>query len=179
MTGPTPLDAIDDAFLRLRRLWAASRHRVVDDGVLAVEMSSLLVIEACARQADRGREANVSDVAFLADVAPSTASRLVDVAEAAGLLRRARSAHSARRTALVLTDQGAALRDRAVATRQRWLGEQLADWDPAEVEQFGRLLQRFADQLHGPLDDATFAVGSPGEGGEPRDGEGDTARGTS
>lgn len=156
LMAPSSFDAIDDAFLRLRRLWAASRHRVVDDGVLAVEMSSLLVIEACARQAERGREANVSDVAFLADVAPSTASRLVDVAEAAGLLTRARSAHSARRTALVLTEEGVALRTRAVAIRQRWLREQLADWDAADVQQFGRLLQRFADQLHGSFDDATF-----------------------
>ena len=43
------LDAIDDAFLRLRRLWTASRHRILDDGGAPVELSSLLVIEACVR----------------------------------------------------------------------------------------------------------------------------------
>ena len=142
------VDDIDDALLRLRRLWAASRHRVVDDGSTPVELSSLLVVEACARCAARGLEANVSDVATLADVTPSTASRLVDAAERAGLLTRRLSGHSARRTALVLTPAGAALRDRALAARTAWLTEQLLDWDAADVTRFGELLQRFADRVH-------------------------------
>lgn len=146
---PSGIEAVDDALLRLRRLWAASRHRIVHDGVTAVELSSLLVVEACARRASEGAEANVSDVAELADVAPSTASRLVDAAELAGLLSRRPSVHSARRTALALTPAGAALRERAVAARTGWLSEQLADWDPADVDCFGQLLQRFADQVHG------------------------------
>ena len=141
------LDTIDDAFLRLRRLWSASRHRIADDGVTRVELSSLLVVEACARKGAAGAEANVSDVAFLADVTPSTASRLVDTAQRAGLLQRQRSAHSGRRTALVLTPAGEALRTRAVQARRSWLSGQLDDWSPAEVEQFGQLLQRFANGL--------------------------------
>lgn len=147
---PDPgIDAIDDALLRLRRLWAASRHRIVHDGEDAVELSSLLVVEACARRAAVSLEANVSDVADLADVTPSTASRLVDAAERAGLLRRRPSAHSARRTALDLTPSGTALRERAVAARTEWLAEQLADWSPSDVRQFGDLLRRFADRIHG------------------------------
>ncbi|WP_375426381.1 MarR family winged helix-turn-helix transcriptional regulator [uncultured Friedmanniella sp.] len=141
------VEAVDDALLRLRRLWAASRYRIVHDGVTPVELSSLLVVEACARRAGDGAEANVSDVAALADVAPSTASRLVDAAEQAGLLVRRPSDHSGRRTALTLTETGAALRERAVAARTAWLREQLAGWDPADVDRFGLLLQRFADQV--------------------------------
>ena len=141
------LDAIDDAFLRLRRLWSASRHRIADDGVTRVELASLLVVEACARKVAVGAEANVSDVAFLADVAPSTASRLVDTAQRAGLLQRQRSAYSGRRTALVLTSAGEALRARAVEARRSWLSSQLDGWSAAEVEQFGQLLQRFADGM--------------------------------
>jgi DNA-binding MarR family transcriptional regulator len=141
---------IDDALLRLRRLWAASRHRVVHDGTTPVELSSLLVVEACARRAASGTEANVSDVAALADVTPSTASRLVDAAERAGLLARRPSARSARQTALVLTAAGAALRARALTARTAWLAEQLADWDTADVTRFGELLQRFADDVHDP-----------------------------
>jgi DNA-binding MarR family transcriptional regulator len=138
---------IDDALLRLRRLWAASRHRILDDGVTAVELSSLLVVEACVRCRVQGREANVSDVAELADVAPSTASRLVDAAENAGLLHRQPSAASRRRTALVLTAEGEALRAWAVQARTGWLTDQLSGWDNNDVHQFGRLLQRFADQI--------------------------------
>lgn len=144
------IDAVDDALLRLRRIWAASRHRIVHDGVTPVELSSLLVVEACARRTGEGAEANVSDVAALADVAPSTASRLVDAAEQAGLLTRRPSRRSGRRTALVLTASGAALRERAVAARTDWLTEQMAGWDPAEVACFGQLLQRFAAQVHDP-----------------------------
>lgn len=146
---PAEIAAIDDAFLRLRRLWAASRHRIVHDGVTAVELSSLLVVETCARQAALDREANVSDVAVLADVTPSTASRLVDAAEVAGLLTRRPSALSARRTALELTSDGHALRERAVAARTGWLVEQLTGWEASDVDKFGQLLQRFADQIHG------------------------------
>lgn len=141
------LEAIDDALLRLRRLWAASKHRILDDGVTPVELSSLLVVEACARCREQGREANVSDVAELADVAPSTASRLVDAAEDAGLLHREPSGTSARRTALKLTPAGVALRARAVTARTGWLAEWLTDWEKSEVDQFGRVLQRFADQV--------------------------------
>jgi DNA-binding MarR family transcriptional regulator len=117
------LEDIDDAFLRLRRLWASSRQGILNDHAPAVELSSLLVVETCARCEERDQEANVSHVAFLADVTASTASRLVDTAERAGLLVRAPSRHSARQTALQLTDAGRALRARAVAHRQGWLAE--------------------------------------------------------
>ena len=142
------VDAIDDAFLRLRRLWSASRHRIEDDGITRVELASLLVVEACARKVAARAEANVSDVAFLADVTSSTATRLVDTAVRAGLLQRERSAYSGRRTALVLTPAGQQLRTRAVDARRAWLSGQLDGWSAAEVEQFGQLLQRFADGLH-------------------------------
>ena len=105
---------LDDALIRMRRLWSASRTRFVEDGATAVEMSSLLVVEACARGAAEHREVSIGDVAHLADVTASTASRLVDRAESAGLLTRTPSTLSARRTALHLTPAGTALRERAV-----------------------------------------------------------------
>lgn len=144
------LSVLDDALIRMRRLWSASRTRFVEDGATAVEMSSLLVVEACARGAAEHREVSIGDVAHLADVTASTASRLVDRAETAGLLTRAPSALSARRTALYLTPAGIALRERAVAARTTWLAHQLRDWDPTEVEHLGTLLSRFADGLVSP-----------------------------
>ena len=144
------LDAIDDALLRLRRLWSASRHRIVDDRGARADISSLIVVEACARGAADGREVSVGDVAVLADVAPSTATRLVDRAAAAGWVRRTTSSASARRTALVLTEGGAALRERAVHARRAWLADQLAGWDAADTARLGELLSRFADGLGPP-----------------------------
>ncbi len=141
------LAEIDDALLRLRRLWSASRHRILDDHGAAVDISSLIVVEACARGAADGHEVTVGDVGALADVAPSTATRLVDRAAASGWVRRTTSSTSARRTALVLTDDGAALRERAVGARRSWLAAHLAGWDDADTARLGALLTRFADGL--------------------------------
>ena len=141
------LDVLDDALLRLRRLWSPSRQRLVDDDGLAVEMSSLLVVEACARGAAAGREVSVVDVASLADVAPSTASRLVDRAASAGLVVRGTSTVDPRRTALSLTGRGAGLRARAYTARTTWLAGQLHDWPRRDVEHLATLLARFASAL--------------------------------
>lgn len=141
---------LDDALIRMRRLWSASRTRFLDDGATAVEMSSLLVVEACARGAAEHREVSIGDVAHLADVTASTASRLVDRAETAGLLTRTPSTLSARRTALHLSPAGAALRERAVTARTTWLAEQLRDWNPTDVQRLGELLSRFAAGLTAP-----------------------------
>lgn len=139
------LAALDDALLRLRRVWSATRQGIVTDGDVPVEMSSLLVVEACARGHSAGREVTIGDVARLADVTPSTASRLVDRAQAAGLLARNTSQSDGRRTALSLTAAGAALQARSIQARLEWLAERLADWPAADVAQLGTLLNRFAD----------------------------------
>lgn len=139
------LAALDDALLRLRRVWSATRQGIVTEGGTPVEMSGLLVVEACARGVRDGREVTIGDVARLADVTPSTASRLVDRAQAAGLLTRAASSVDSRRTALCLTAAGVALQARAIQARRDWLTEQLADWSTTDVAQLGALLHRFAD----------------------------------
>ncbi len=131
--------AVDDALVRLRRLWTAAPRRV---GAPSVDMSSVLVVEACARGGDA--EVTVGDVARFAAVEHSTASRLVDRAVRAGLFDRADSARDARRTVLILTPGGQELRDRAVAFRMAWLGGMLAGWAPDDVATFARLLSRFA-----------------------------------
>jgi DNA-binding MarR family transcriptional regulator len=141
------LDVLDDALLRLRRLWSPSRQRLVDDDGVAVEMSSLLVVEACARGAASGREVSVADVASLADVAPSTASRLVDRAASAGLVDRGTSLADPRRTALSLTERGVTLQARAYAARTTWLASQLNEWPTRDVDHLAQLLARFANTL--------------------------------
>jgi DNA-binding MarR family transcriptional regulator len=110
-------------------------------------MSSLLVVEACARGSAAGREVSVADVALLADVAPSTASRLVDRAACADLVNRGTSRVDPRRTALSLTERGATLQARAYAARTTWLAGRFHDWAPRDVDHLARLLARFADTL--------------------------------
>ena len=144
---PSGLDVLDDALLRLRRLWSASRQRLVDDSGVPVVISSLIVVETCARGEATGFEVSVNDVAALADVAPSTASRLVDRAEASGFVDRAPSLVDPRRTALTLTRRGRSLQARAHEARIGWLGGQLQDWSPEDVDLLARLLARFADTL--------------------------------
>ena len=140
------LDAVDAALVRLRRLWTAPPH-LIDDQGQPVEMSSLLVVEGCARHAAAGREGNVGTLAEFADVTHSTASRLVERAVAVGLVVRAPSPEDGRRTALTLTPAGWALRERAVAFRRRWLSQTLADWPDHDVAALGDLLTRFADAV--------------------------------
>ena len=144
---PAELQALDEALVRLRRLWTASRAHVVDELGQRVEMSSVLVVEACARAEASGAQASVGDVGAFLDVEPSTASRLVDRAARGGLVRRTASPVDARRSALVLTDAGRALRARAVAARLGWLGGVLQDWPETEVRALAGAVGRFADAV--------------------------------
>jgi DNA-binding MarR family transcriptional regulator len=141
------LHALDEALVRLRRLWTASRAHVLDDLGQRVEMSSVLVVEACARAQVGGVETTVGDVAAFLDVEPSTASRLVDRAARAGLVDRTASAVDARRSALLLTAAGQALRARAVAARLHWLGGVVHDWSEQDVRALAGALGRFADAV--------------------------------
>ena len=149
------LQVLDEALVRLRRLWTASRAHVVDDLGRRVEMSSVLVVEACARAADSA-EVTVGDVAAFLDVEPSTASRMVDRAATAGLVLRTASRVNGRRAALVLTDDGRALRARATAARLGWLDGVVAEWPAEDVHVLGAVLTRFADAVA-----ATPASGAP------------------
>ena len=110
---------LDDAFLRLRRLWSASRQRIIKADGGYVEMSTLLVVEACARAAQQQQLASVAGVAVFADVVPSTASRLVDRAVTAGYVQRVLPPTGERRSALQLTAAGESLHQVSLAARLR------------------------------------------------------------
>ena len=138
------LHVMDDALLRVRRLWSTNLRQVVEGGTVNVEFSSVLVVEACARGAAAGDEVTVGDVARFADVEHSTASRLTDRAVRAGLVLRNRSVHDVRRTALTLTPAGFELRARSVRFRTAWLARALSGWDQDDLATLARLLGRFA-----------------------------------
>jgi DNA-binding MarR family transcriptional regulator len=146
------LSQLDDALIRLRRLWQTpALHRVLDepDGA-RLEMSTVLVTDAINRlhQAHPPEVARVADIAERLDVAPSTASRLVDRAVRAGMVARGTAAADSRHVTLTLTPAGTALLGRAFLFRTRYLEKVLTGWTPADVTTLTRLLDRFADAVH-------------------------------
>jgi DNA-binding MarR family transcriptional regulator len=141
------LHDVDDALVRLRRLWSPGRASAVDDAGRTVEMSSLLVVEAVARGGPDGGPASVGDVAAFCDVEASTASRLVDRAVRAGLGRRGPHPADTRRTALDLTDDGSAVRARGRAFRTAWLSDVLDGWRADDIRAFAAALTRFAGDV--------------------------------
>jgi DNA-binding MarR family transcriptional regulator len=152
----------DDALVRLRRLWSSPHGRLLDDAGRQIEMSSVLVVEACARAAAHGDEPSVGDIARFTGVEHSTASRLVERAARARLVERVRSDRDGRRTAVRLTAEGRAVRERAMSFRLAWLRRLLDGWSDDDVVALSGLLGRFAD--------AAATAGPPGplpSGGNP------------
>lgn len=139
------LGRVDEALVGLRRLWSPEHARVIDHDGRRIEMSSVLVVEVCARTGGEGL--GIGEVAGELGVEASTASRLVDRAERAGLVERARSSTNARRRVVRLTADGLALRQAAVGFRLAWLGGVLGGWSDADVATFADLLGRFADTV--------------------------------
>ena len=140
------LERLDDALLRLRRLWSTPPPSLVletGDGT-QVTLSSVLVVEACARVEG---EVGVGEVARFLEVEHSTASRLVDRAVRAGLVTRGASAADARRVTLSLTPAGEGLRERAVGFRLAWLWRVVGSWGPDELAALADGLSRFADAV--------------------------------
>jgi DNA-binding MarR family transcriptional regulator len=141
------LVVLDAALMRLRRLWTSPRTH---DGMRAdlgedVELSTVLVVDALAREPGLQPAAcGVAEVAERLDVAPSTASRLVERAVAAGMVRREVSPADARRAELHLTDAGHELHERARRFRAGYLARVLDDWPPQQVASLAAGLDAFA-----------------------------------
>lgn len=142
---------LDAALLALRRFLqvpsAEPRCTTLRDGGDRVEFSTVLVVDAVARL-DHAVACSIGDVAHALQVAHSTASRLVERAVRAGMLRRGRSRKDPRRTVLQLTAAGGGLQREAVDFRTARLDALLSDWPAPDVTTFTRLLERFAHRAH-------------------------------
>jgi DNA-binding MarR family transcriptional regulator len=138
--GGRDLARVDQALLRLRRMWDAPRGIAHEGGV--VEGSTLLV---CLAVADTAGAVGVAEVADALGVAPSTASRLVARAAEAGMVTREVSTTDPRRAALELTATGTRLVEASRHYRAARLARLLVDWPPRDVAALADLLTRFAD----------------------------------
>lgn len=156
-TGPHPegrgaedpdpaLADLDSALIGLRRLWAAPA-RLADPTLGQVEMSTIWIVDALDRLADHP-EVSVADLATAIDVAHSTASRLVDRAEAAGAVTRHPSATDSRRTAVALTPTGRTLAAVARHARTSYLAQLTTDWSHEQRSALAQLLTRLAAAVH-------------------------------
>lgn len=138
------LARLDRALLDLRRFLAAPP--VVADRGAQVELSTVLVLDAVVAAGEAG--ALVRDVADRLDVAPSTASRLVDRAVLAGMVDKVRG-ENARQVRVEATDEGRALAARAVEHRQEQLAQVLEGWTVEERASLVGSLEHLAQSVRG------------------------------
>ncbi|TVR23247.1 MAG: MarR family transcriptional regulator [Nitriliruptor sp.] len=138
---PAVLDRLDDALVEVRRVLQRPGHRRAVLGELAgtVGLQAIRVL----RLVERAEHApTIGAVAEALVVDPSTASRTVDRAVAAGLLQRHACSDDGRRARLHLTGPGCALLAEVSARRRAVLARAVGDWEPADVDTLHVLLER-------------------------------------
>jgi DNA-binding MarR family transcriptional regulator len=141
---------LDAALLGLRHLWSGHPHRhVAHDGAVPVELSTVWIVTALTHAEAEGQgSVSVRELAGALDVAQSTASRLIDRAEAAAMVTRHRDPQDARRVLCTATDEGRLLARRSLTFRIAYLAGLTRDWAPADRTAFTRLLTRFVTAAH-------------------------------
>ncbi len=137
------LNEIGTAVFRLRRIWY--RPGLMRGTPELHQVSDLMVADAIGRLTASGPAVTVGAVAEQLDIDPSTASRLVAHATAAGLINRRPCSGDGRRADLRLTAAGERIRQAVRRLRAEYLADLIADWSAAERADFARLLTRFAD----------------------------------
>ena len=133
-----PLDAVVDAVLASSRALVAVSARSIAgaEGVTLPQFRMLVVLT--------GASTNLSTLAGALDVAPSTAMRMVDRLENAGLVARSVHPDNRRETHVALTDVGRATVRSVTARRRRDLSAVLAQLSPDEQSALAAAMTAFA-----------------------------------
>ncbi len=152
MDRPAPsaddlLDAASRALFDLGRFFARLplRERLAGPG--GGDRSRILTALAVEAGEGAGREVSVGWVAEQLGLDPSTASRLVAHAVAAGVLRRAPSPVDGRLVRLALTPAGHALVGEARRYQRAVFDDLTGDWSEGERHEFARLFVRLAAEV--------------------------------
>jgi DNA-binding MarR family transcriptional regulator len=141
--GYESLVLLDSALISLRRYTDASPiTRTIQHRGIPVELSSVLVVDAVTSYSPA--PCSVADLATALQVAPSTMSRLLDRAEAAGMVKRRPWPGDNRRVQISLTRSGQHLQRQAIAFRTEHLSTALASWSDRDIADLARLLSRFS-----------------------------------
>ncbi|MCU1394776.1 MAG: transcriptional regulator MarR family [Ilumatobacteraceae bacterium] len=107
-----------------------------------------------ARTLDTAGPSNVNEIARALSLDGSTVTRQVASMRARGFVERTVDPLDGRVWVISLTQVGRLEMDSVNAERRQRFSEYLAGWDPADIEQFGVLLERFnqsLESLKGPL----------------------------
>ena len=129
------------ALFRLVRHWSR-RWPASATGAPRQETNVVVAVDALA--AGGADAATVGGVAHQLGVDRSVASRLVADAVAAGLVERSTSSRDARRAAVSLTTEGAALLAHAEAWQEEAFARLTADWEDADRARLAGYLCRLA-----------------------------------
>ncbi|MFF0594283.1 MarR family winged helix-turn-helix transcriptional regulator [Streptomyces antibioticus] len=147
---PEVLTAVERALIRIRRRQSRRTlaRPVVQGMAEPVDLSTLAVVDAVDEGTGEGnKDVTVGFVADRLAIDPSRASRIVADAVRTGFVRRVASQEDGRRSCLELTPAGQAAVAAAHRTRQDFYATVLENWDPAEQEEFARLLTKFVHAL--------------------------------
>jgi DNA-binding MarR family transcriptional regulator len=93
------------------------------------------------------RPLRIGEIAERMQVVGPHVTRQMNELERRGLARRVADPHDQRARLIELTPEGSAGADGYVKTLLGWFTDALADWSPEDRQTFGRLLERFADDL--------------------------------
>lgn len=136
-----------DAFIELHRLHEAFSHRTAFTAEGGWAANALLV-----KLAARGPQ-RASDLAALVRADPSTISRHVAGLVKAGLLERQSDPDDGRASILAVTEAGRSVAADHVCRRGELVDAVVADWSPADREQFLELLRRYIGNLRERTDE--------------------------
>jgi DNA-binding MarR family transcriptional regulator len=138
------LDEASRALFDLGRFFARLPLRERLAGEAGADRSRILASLAVDDGTAAGRDVSVGSVAERLGLDPSTASRLVGQAVAAGLLQRGPSPVDGRLARLALTPAGRDLVADARRYQRAVFDDVTRDWSDAERREFARLFVRFA-----------------------------------
>jgi len=94
------------------------------------------------RLSDEGAQ-RLGSLAQMFGLDPSTITRQVQALEHSGLVRREADPSDRRASLLSLSEEGETVLARTRSHRRERMRQALADWSDADLEEFGRLLERF------------------------------------
>ena len=143
---PAILDALDEALVGLRRAQQRPgyRRRLLGGVAGEVELGSLRLLRAVQRV---DGDPTIGKVAEVLVIDPSTASRVVERAVAAGFLERRACAEDRRRSRLRLTVDGNRVLDDVNRRRREVLAQMTSAWDTNDIHHLVALLQSLITEL--------------------------------
>lgn len=131
--------AVADSFVHLVRTFARQRAKVLAEAARDVEWSSQMLLKVLANDGAM----RASQLAELAHIDPSTASRQVAAMVKDGLIERRADPEDGRACLLALTAKAGNVLRRHDEIRDDYFSRMLSGWNERDLRRFAALLTRF------------------------------------